>query len=101
MQPVLQTQLYPNRHGHRIPFTLAVLIAFVTIMPFVTIMLLVTVISTNWGLGLSGLLLVGSIAVVRIPVEERELSERFGATWDAYARRTGRVMPRLQRSASP
>ena len=58
-------------------------------LAFVTIMLLVTVISTSWILGLCGLLLVGSIAVIRLPVEEREWSERFGTNWDAYAQRTG------------
>jgi protein-S-isoprenylcysteine O-methyltransferase Ste14 len=61
---------------------------------FIAIMLLVFVVSANWGLGLSGLLLVVSIAAIRIPVEERQLSERFGAEWDAYRNRTGRLLPR-------
>ena len=36
--------------------------------------------------------------VIYLPVmraEERELAQRFGATWHAYAARTGRVIPRL------
>ena len=53
--------------------------------------------STNWVLGLSGLLLVTSIAVARIPVEERELRERFGGRWDAYEDQTRRVLPRTLR----
>ncbi len=34
-------------------------------------------------------------AAARIPVEERELGERFGAAWDAYRARTGALVPRL------
>ena len=60
---------------------------------FVAIMFLVLLISANWVLGLSGLLLVGSIAAVRIPVEEQELNERFGPAWDAYRARTGLLLP--------
>ena len=61
---------------------------------FIAIMLLVAVLSANWVLGLSGLLLVSSIAAIRIPIEERELRERFGTAWDAYRERTGRMMAR-------
>ena len=66
-------------------------------LAFAAIMLLVLIVSANWLLGLSGLLLVGSIAAVRIPVEERQLAERFGSAWDAYRSHTGRVFPRLHR----
>ena len=62
---------------------------------FIGIMLLVTLLSANWVLGLAGLLLVTSIAVIRIPVEEGELHERFGQEWERYRARTGRMMPRL------
>jgi len=65
-------------------------------LTFVAIMLLAFVLSANWVLGLSGLLLVGSIAVARIPVEERELSDRFGPAWEAYRSRTGCLFPRLR-----
>jgi protein-S-isoprenylcysteine O-methyltransferase Ste14 len=64
---------------------------------FIAIMGLVLLISANWILGLSGLLLVGSIAVARIPVEECQLHERFGASWDAYRAQTGSVFPRVRR----
>lgn len=53
---------------------------------FIGIMLAVLMLSANWLLGLSGLVLVSSIAVARIPVEERELGERFGLAWDRYRR---------------
>ncbi len=66
-------------------------------LAFTAIMLLVLLVSANWLLGLSGLLLVVSIAAARIPVEERELAERFGSAWDAYRSHTGRVLPSIYR----
>jgi protein-S-isoprenylcysteine O-methyltransferase Ste14 len=64
---------------------------------FIAIMLLILPLSTNWVLGLSGLLLVTSIAAARIPVEDRELRDRFGSRWEEYRGRTGRVLPHLPR----
>jgi protein-S-isoprenylcysteine O-methyltransferase Ste14 len=66
-------------------------------LAFIAIMCLVFVLSANWLLGLSGLLLVSSIAIARIPVEERELRERFGMSWQAYQAQTGRIFPRVWR----
>lgn len=60
---------------------------------FITLMTLCLMVSANWALGVSGILLVTSIAVARIPVEERELSARFGKAWSTYAARTGRLLP--------
>jgi protein-S-isoprenylcysteine O-methyltransferase Ste14 len=64
-------------------------------LAFVSIMVLVLVLSANWVLGLSGLLLVSSIALARIPIEERQLRERFGAAWEVYRARTGSMLPRI------
>jgi protein-S-isoprenylcysteine O-methyltransferase Ste14 len=64
---------------------------------FIAVMVLVLVLSANWVMGLSGLLLVGSIAAIRIPIEERELAARFGDEWERYRNRTGMVLPRSLR----
>jgi protein-S-isoprenylcysteine O-methyltransferase Ste14 len=64
---------------------------------FIAIMVLVFLVSANWVLGLSGLLLVTSIAVVRIPQEERQLQERFGAAWNDYTRQTRVIIPHFGR----
>jgi protein-S-isoprenylcysteine O-methyltransferase Ste14 len=63
---------------------------------FIAIMVLVLLLSANWVLGLSGLLLVATIAIVRIPIEERELGERFGALWMSYRTHTGWLLPRIR-----
>jgi protein-S-isoprenylcysteine O-methyltransferase Ste14 len=64
---------------------------------FVAVMLAVMLLSANWVLGVAGILLVMSIAVARIPVEESELRERFPAAWKTYSERTGRIFPRFPR----
>ena len=63
---------------------------------FISIMLLVVPLSGNWLLGLSGLALVVSIAVVRIPVEESQLHERFGSAWERYRDNTSGLLPGIR-----
>jgi len=63
---------------------------------FISIMLLVVPLSGNWLLGLSGLALVVSIAVVRIPVEEAQLHERFGSAWEHYRDTTACLLPGIR-----
>lgn len=63
---------------------------------FIGIMLLVVPLSCNWLLGLSGLALVVSIAVVRIPVEEAQLHERFGSAWERYRDTTACLVPGIR-----
>ena len=52
--------------------------------------------SANWVVGAGALILIGTISIVRAPVEERQLIERFGDEYRAYMRRTGRFLPRLR-----
>jgi protein-S-isoprenylcysteine O-methyltransferase Ste14 len=66
-------------------------------LAFIVIMCLVLLLSANWLLGLSGLLLVVSIAVARIPIEDRQLRERFGHAWVTYQAQTGGILPRVWR----
>jgi protein-S-isoprenylcysteine O-methyltransferase Ste14 len=62
---------------------------------FIAIMVLVTLLSASWVLGASGLLLVISIAAVRIPIEERQLRDHFGVTWEKYCTSAGYFLPRF------
>jgi protein-S-isoprenylcysteine O-methyltransferase Ste14 len=64
------------------------------VFPLVSIFLLL--VSANWVLGLLGLILIGTISIVRTPVEERQLIERFGEEYRAYMRRTGRFLPQFR-----
>ncbi len=64
---------------------------------FVAVMLLVMLLSSNWLLGASGLLLVVSIAAGRIRIEEAQLHERFGRQWESYRDQTGCLIPRVMK----
>jgi len=52
-------------------------------------------ISTNWFIGLTGILGFVLAIVVRTPKEEQMMIERFGDEYLAYMKRTGRYLPRL------
>lgn len=62
---------------------------------FIAIMACVGLMSANWLLGLSGLILVLSIAMTRVPIEEAQLRERFVKRWDDYRARTGAFVPEM------
>ena len=59
----------------------------------------VTVLTANWLIGLSNLLVL-SLLAVRTPKEEQMLIERFGQQYRDYMARTGRFIPRMSRGRS-
>lgn len=56
----------------------------------------VSLLSANWAIFLAGATVV-VLLVIRTPIEERKLLERFGPEYQAYKDRTGRFFPRLWR----
>ena len=56
----------------------------------------VTVLTANWLIGLSSLL-VRTLLALRTPKEEEMLIERFGQQYRDYMARTGRFIPRMSR----
>ncbi len=64
------------------------------VFPLVSIFLFL--LSANWVLGAGALILIGTISIVRAPIEEKQLIERFGEEYHAYMRRTGRFLPRFR-----
>jgi len=56
----------------------------------------VTVLTANWLIGLSSLVVLALLAV-RTPKEEQMLIERFGQQYQDYMARTGRFFPRMSR----
>ncbi len=60
------------------------------------LMVSVTVLTANWAIGLSSLIVLVLLAV-RTPKEEQMLVERFGQPYRDYAARTGRFLPKLSR----
>ena len=65
---------------------------------YVTVLLLLvsaTLITANWFIGLLSIFIC-AFFVLRTPLEEQKLIERFGDDYRAYARRTGRFLPRIR-----
>lgn len=62
---------------------------------FVVTMLGVGLLAADWVIGGSGLLLTLAIPVLRVPVEEAEMEERFGEEYREYRARTGAFLPRV------
>lgn len=50
----------------------------------------------NWLAGWGGLLSFALLYFVRVTYEEAMMRERFGAAYDDYCRRTGRLLPKLR-----
>lgn len=63
---------------------------------FLVTMLGIALLSADWLAGASGVLLTASIPLLRVPVEEAELEERFGESYREYRARTGGFLPRLR-----
>lgn len=70
--------------------------------PMYTVSLLMVIaaflLSANWFVGLTGILAMTVLMVVRTPKEEAQLLEKFGDEYREYTRRAGRFLPRLMRS---
>ena len=49
----------------------------------------------NWLAGFSALVTFVPLYLVRTPREERMMRDQFGEAYEAYSRRTGRLIPRL------
>jgi protein-S-isoprenylcysteine O-methyltransferase Ste14 len=63
---------------------------------YVAFLLMLTstgLLSSNWFIGVVGVLLIVSITVVRIPAEERLLDQRFGEQYREYRWRTPALLP--------
>jgi protein-S-isoprenylcysteine O-methyltransferase Ste14 len=67
---------------------------------YVAFLLMLTstgLLSSNWFIGVVGVLLIASITVVRIPAEEMFLEQRFGEQYREYRRGTPALLPRPRR----
>jgi protein-S-isoprenylcysteine O-methyltransferase Ste14 len=55
----------------------------------------------NWFAGWSVIPAFAAMYLIRMPREERLMCEQFGESYREYARRTGRLFPRLTNAAQP
>lgn len=55
-----------------------------------------SIVAANWFMGLASLVVLVML-LIRLPREEQNLIERFGEVYRAYMKRTGRLLPRIER----
>jgi protein-S-isoprenylcysteine O-methyltransferase Ste14 len=70
-----------------------------TYVLFLSVPVILFLISANWLIGSASFILFLILMIVRAPIEERELIERFGDEYRSYMSRTNRFLPSLRRDA--
>ena len=65
-------------------------------MTVLLLLLSVSLITANWFIGLASISIF-AFFILRTPLEEQKLGERFGDDYRAYTQRIGRFLPRLAR----
>ncbi len=72
-----------------------------TYVTFLAVPVIFFLISTNWLIGFSSFVLFLILMVVRAPIEEKELIDRFGDEYRLYMHRTNRFFPSLHQIVKP
>lgn len=72
-----------------------------TYVTFLVVPVILFLISTNWLIGSSSLVLFLILMVVRAPIEEKELIDRFGDDYRLYMQRTNRFFPHFHQIVKP
>jgi len=65
-------------------------------LAFLMMQISVLLLTSNWFIGLCGITIIASVIAIRIPEEEKLLTEQFGDEYREYMKRTGRFLPRLK-----
>ena len=68
-----------------------------TYVTFLVVPVILFLLSTNWFVGSLSFVLFLILMVVRTPIEERELIDRFGDEYRLYMQRTNRFLPSLRK----
>jgi len=61
---------------------------------FIPVMISIFLLTSNWLIGVPALVLTITILIVRTPVEETQLLDRFGDEYKQYKKRTGKFFPK-------
>lgn len=72
-----------------------------TYVTFLFVALILFLISANWLIGSSSFVLFLILMVVRSPIEEKALIDRFGDEYRLYLRKTNRFIPSLRQIFKP
>jgi len=64
-------------------------------LAFLLMQISVLLLTANWFIGLCGIAIILSVIAIRVPEEERLLTQQFGDEYRDYMKRTGRYLPRF------
>lgn len=62
---------------------------------FLLMQISVLLLTSNWLIGFSGLAIIVSVIAIRVPEEEKLLTEQFGDVYTNYMKHTGKLLPKL------
>jgi protein-S-isoprenylcysteine O-methyltransferase Ste14 len=65
-------------------------------LAFLFMQIAVLLLTSNWLIGLSGIAIIISVIAIRVPEEEKLLTEQFGADYLNYLTQTGRLIPKFK-----
>lgn len=66
-------------------------------LAFFLMQISVLLLTSNWFIGLCGIAIILSVIAIRVPEEERLLTQQFGDEYREYVRRTGRYLPKFSK----
>jgi protein-S-isoprenylcysteine O-methyltransferase Ste14 len=64
-------------------------------LAFLLMQISVLLLTSNWFIGFCGLAIIISVIAIRIPEEEKLLTEQFGDVYTSYKQHTGKLLPKL------
>ena len=64
-------------------------------LAFLMMQISVLLLTSNWLIGFSGIAIILAVIAIRIPEEEKMLTEQFGDEYRAYMNRTGSLLPKF------
>lgn len=64
-------------------------------LSFLLMQISALLLTSNWFIGFCGLAIIISVIIIRVPEEERQLTEQFSEEYRAYMKHTGRFLPKL------
>jgi protein-S-isoprenylcysteine O-methyltransferase Ste14 len=66
-------------------------------LAFLLMQISVLLLTSNWFIGLCGIAIILSVIAIRVPEEERLLTQQFGDEYREYMSRTGRYLPKFSK----
>lgn len=64
-------------------------------LAFLLMQISVLLLTSNWFIGLCGIAIIIAVIAIRIPEEEKMLSEQFGDEYRQYMQQTGKLLPKF------